>query len=228
MGSGLDWAALPGVLGAALLAAGFFFSSERLLRGLAAAGALLLFAYFLMRGGPAQWPGMAGTALIVAASLLWFLRAEQGQRQFKLTAEQMMLFARLPGLTPGQFKSLLDLASWSEPQTALQLTEEGKQPAALHYILEGTVDVNKKGKVFPLGPHAFVGELAFLRNKPATATVHARPGSLVVSWPADRLQALFQSDSGIRQAMSALLSADLAEKIARSDVPLLQEQSGGK
>jgi CRP-like cAMP-binding protein len=181
-----------------------------------------------MRGGPAQWPGMAGTALIVAASLLWFLRAEQGQRQFKLTAEQMMLFARLPGLTPGQFKSLLDLASWSEPQTALQLTEEGKQPAALHYILEGKVDVNKKGKVFPLGPHAFVGELAFLRNKPATATVHARPGSLVVSWPADRLQALFQSDSGIRQAMSALLSADLAEKIARSDVPLLQEQSGGK
>ena len=213
------------LLGAAVLAAGFFFSDQRILRSLAAVGSILLFFYFALRGGPAQWPGMTASALIVAANLYRLVKSEAGNRQFKLTAEEMMLFARLPGLAPGQFKKLLDAASWSEPKSPLQLTEEGKQAATLHYVLEGQVDVNKSGKVFPLGPHAFVGELAFLREKPATATVHARAGALLVSWQSEHLRALFKDDPGIQQVMTGILSADMAEKIARADVPLLQEQS---
>jgi CRP-like cAMP-binding protein len=171
---------------------------------------------------------MAASFLVIAANLWMLYRATRDQQQFKLTAEQMMLFARLPGLSPGQFKQLLDLAIWQEPKEPLRLTIEGQRPDTLHYVLEGTVEVKKSGKVFALGPHAFVGELAFLREKPATATVTAKPGALLVSWKSTALRQLFKGHPAIEKVLSAILSADMAEKIAKADVPLLQEQSAGR
>jgi CRP-like cAMP-binding protein len=120
---------------------------------------------------------------------------------------------------------LLSIAQWNNPANELPLTQEGQMPAALHYVLEGRVNVNKAGKIFPVGPHAFIGELAFLRGKPATATTAAQSGSLIVSWPQDALRTLMKNNEGIRRAIDSLLSVDMAEKIARTAPPMLQEQT---
>ena len=144
--------------------------------------------------------------------------------KFQLSGEAMMLFARLPGLSPSQFKALLDIAEWQTPNVPLQLTQTGQMPKALYYVLEGQVEVNRDKQRFSIGPHAFIGELAFLRSKPATATTFASNGSLIVSWDHADLRALMNKDDGIRRALDTLLTADLAEKIARSTPPALQEQ----
>lgn len=107
----------------------------------------------------------------------------------------------------------------------MALTKLGEMPQALYYVLEGQVEINRDGKRFPIGPHAFIGELAFLRSKPATATTFANVGALIVSWEHEALRDLIASNDGVRKAFDNMLSADLAEKMAKSSAPHLQEQS---
>ena len=117
--------------------------------------------------------------------------------KFQLSGEEMMLFARLPGLTPGQFKSLLEIAQWHTPTVPLQLTQTAQMPKALYYVLEGQVEVNRDKQRFTIGPHAFIGELAFQRvgamsggekSKVALARLYAlEPNVLVLDEPTNHL-----------------------------------------
>jgi CRP-like cAMP-binding protein len=111
---------------------------------------------------------------------------------------------------------LLEDATWHQAHVPTRLTTAGQMPKALHFILEGKAEVERGGQRFDIGPHCFVGELAFLRGAPATATAHSKVGALYVSWDPEKLRALMNKNDEVSRAFSALLSGDLAEKIARS------------
>lgn len=212
-------------LAAALMLFGFAHRDQMWLRTFVIFGTLVFAPYYYFVSDVPLWTAIVSCAAIIAVNLWMMWKILKDNRTFRLTAEEMMLYAKLPGVTPGQFKQLLAIAEWQNPSAELALTQEGQMPSALHYVLEGRVNVNKTGKTFPIGPHAFIGELAFLRGKPATATTTARPGALIVSWKQEALRHLMKTNDGIRKAMDSLLSMDLAEKIARTGPPLLQEQA---
>jgi CRP-like cAMP-binding protein len=210
---------------AALMLIGFTFRDQMWLRTFAVMGNLcFIFYYFLVSDTP-LWTAIVSAFAIIAVNIFIMSKIAKDHRIFKLTAEEMMLFARLPGLTPGQYKQVLGITQWHTPESAMQLTQEGVMPESLHYVLEGKVEVKRGRKKFSIGPHAFIGELAFLRAKPATASTHAQPGALLASWKQDALRNLMTSNDGIRKALDSLLSVDMAEKIAKSAAPMLQEQT---
>jgi hypothetical protein len=204
-------------LAAFLMLIGFTFRNQLWLRTFAILSDLLFILYFLLSSATPIWTAIASTAAIIVINIYMMWKIVNEGRSFQLSAEEMMLYAKLPGLTPIEFKQLLAIAQWHNPQTPMQMTEEGTMPDALHYVLEG--------KVNSVGPHAFIGELAFLREKPATATTHAEPGALVVGWKQTALRSLMKSNDGIRKALDSLLTVDMAEKIARAAPPALQEQT---
>jgi Cyclic nucleotide-binding domain len=204
------------LLAAALLVAGFLCRDQMWLRTWAIFGNLVFILYFALVADVPLWTAVIAAALIVAVNLYMMNKVLADRRAFALTGEEMMLFARLPGLTPGQFKLLLAEATWHESRVPERLTVTGIMPEALHFLLEGRAEVEREGKRFDIGPNCFVGELAFLRGQPATATVHTKVGALRVSWPPEKLRALMKTNDGISRAMSALLSGDLAEKIVRT------------
>jgi CRP-like cAMP-binding protein len=212
-------------LAALLFLVGSIVRDTSRLRGLFILGSLCAALYFLLVADIPLWDGIIAAAAIALANLWHLLGAKTNNRRFDLSAEEMMLYARLPGIAPGDFKQLLAIAQWNNQQSVVTLTQEGKMPDALHYVLEGQVTVTKGAKTFNVGPHAFIGELAFLRGKPATATTQAHAGSLVVSWPQNALRALMKSNDNVRQVIDGLLTADMAEKVARTTPPLLQEQT---
>jgi hypothetical protein len=222
--TGSDLIPYLATLAALLMLVGFTFRNQLWLRSFAIAGNLAFILYYFLITSEPLWTAIASALAIIAVNIWMMWKILKDKRSFRLNAEEMMLYARLPGLSPGQFKQLLGVAQWHQPEDPMPLTEEGRQPDALYYMLEGQVSVNKQGKRFVVGPHAFIGELAFLRGKPATASTLAQPGSLIVSWKQDSLRALMSSNDGIRTAMQNLLSADMAEKIARTAPPTLQEQ----
>jgi Cyclic nucleotide-binding domain len=221
-----DFVPYLSMVAAALLLVGFTFSDQMWLRTFAILGNLVFILYYFLVSSTPLWTAVISAAAMVGVNIWMMWKILKDNRTFRLSAEEMMLYAKLPGVTPGQFKQLLAIAEWHNPSTELALTQEGQMPQALHYVLEGRVIVNKSGKTFPVGPHAFIGELAFLRNKPATASTVAQPGALIVSWKQDALRNLMKSNDGIRKALDSLLSLDLAEKIAKTGPPLLQEQAG--
>lgn len=221
-----NFASFLGGLAAVLLVIGFTYRNQLWLRTYAVMSGLCFLLYFFLATSQPLWPAIVLSAAIIAVNVFMMSKLMKDNSKFRLSAEEMMLYARLPGLTPGEYKQLLAIAEWHNPKAELQLTEEGAKPEALHYVLEGKVKVQRNGKVFSVGPHAFIGELAFLREKPATATTHAEPGALVVSWKQQTLRNLMKSNDGIRKALDGLLSVDMADKIARNAAPVLQEQAG--
>lgn len=212
-------------LAAVLMLIGFAFRDQMWLRTFAILGNLTFIAYYALVSDVPLWTAIISALAIIAVNLWMMWQIVKDNRTFRLSAEEMMLYAKLPGVTPGQFKQLLTIAQWHNPETKLALTQEGEMPEALHYVLEGRVSGSKNGKAFAVGPHAFIGELAFLRGKPATASTAAEPGALIVSWKQEALRNLMKTNDGIRRAIDSLLSLDMAEKIARTGPPLLQEQS---
>jgi hypothetical protein len=212
-------------LAAVLMLIGFTFRDPMKLRTFAILGNLTFIAYYFLVSDVPLWTAIVSAAAIIAVNIYMMWNIMSDRRMFKLSAEEMMLYARLPGLTPGQYKQVLEIAEWHAPKVSLPLTKLGEMPKALYYVLEGQVEVTRDGKRFLVGPHAFIGELAFLRAKPATATTFANIGGLIVSWEQDALRALMKSNEGIRKAFDNMLSMDMAEKMARSAAPILQEQS---
>jgi hypothetical protein len=203
-------------LGAAFLLIGFLCRNQLWLRTWAIIGNLCFILYYVLVSDVPLWTAMVSSGLIIAANVWMMNKILADRRMFRLTAEEMMLFARLPELTPGQFKLLLADAEWTESKVPTRLTVEGKSPEALHFVLEGKAEVERDGKRFDIGPNCFVGELAFLRGSPATATVHTKLGALHVSWPQEKLRILMKNHDGINRAISSLMSKDLAEKVAKT------------
>lgn len=220
-----DFVPYLATLAALFMLIGFCFQNPLTLRTFAILGNLTFICFYLLIDDVPWWTAIVLTAAIIAVNIYMMTKIMSDHRMFRLSADEMMLFARLPGLTPGQFKSLLEISEWHNPKVPLQLTVTGVMPDALYYVLEGQVEVNRDGKRFNVGPHAFIGELAFLRQKPATATTFANAGGLIVSWEQKTLRSLMNANDGIRKAVDHLLSGDLAEKIAKNAAPFLQEQA---
>jgi CRP-like cAMP-binding protein len=75
-------------------------------------------------------------------------------------------------------------------------------------------------RVARISPGEFVGEIAFLAGRPATATVVAvEPGRALV-WPRDKLARWVQRDAKMHTAMYAAMGQNLAEKMAAADVAM--------
>ncbi len=62
----------------------------------------------------------------------------------------------------------------------------------------------------------FIGEVAYLKKTPASATVVAKAGSHYISWSHDELRKIVTRHDTLRQSLGNLLSADLALKVANS------------
>jgi Cyclic nucleotide-binding domain len=212
-------------LAALLMLIGFTFRDPLKLRSFAIFSSLCFILYFFLVSDVPLWTAIISAAAIIAVNIYMMWQIIHDRKMFRLSAEEMMLFARLPGLTPGQYKQVLAIAEWHNPQVSMQLTKLGEMPKALYYVLEGRVEVNRDGKRFSVGPHAFIGELAFLRAKPASATTFANVGALIVSWEQEALHALMKSNDGVRKAFDNMLSIDMADKMARNAAPILEEQS---
>lgn len=84
----------------------------------------------------------------------------------------------------------------------------------LYYVLDGKVTIGKQGRLMERDPRLFIGEIAFLRDKAASATVTTAEKSLYVSWDQAELRALLKKNDDMKNAMQALLSADMADKVA--------------
>jgi CRP-like cAMP-binding protein len=220
-----DFVPYLATVAAGLMLIGFTFRNPMKLRTFAILGNLTFILYYFLISPVPLWTAILSSVAIILVNIYMMSKIINDRKMFRLSAEEMMLFARLPGLTPGQYKQLLSIAEWHTPKVSMQLTKLGEMPKALYYVLEGQVEVNRDGKRFPVGPHAFIGELAFLRAKPATATTFANVGALIVSWEQAALHSLMQNNDGIRKAIDNMLSIDMAEKMAKSATPHLQEQA---
>jgi|JI10StandDraft_1071094.scaffolds.fasta_scaffold53628_2 hypothetical protein len=202
-------------VGAILYLVCFLFRDQIALRTFAIAGDFAYMAYYYTAAAQPLWEAIFWIIPNMGINIVMIFLILRDRRMTTLSDDEMSLYQNLRGISPGQFRRLIKTGHWRRIAEPTTLTEEDQTLDQLHYVLHGDVEVDKGGRKIRVDPAVFIGELAFLRKKPATATVKVYPGAIVVSWRHADLAAITAKDEGLNTALALLLNSDLAEKVAR-------------
>lgn len=202
-------------VGAILYLICFLFRDQIALRIFAIAGDCAYLAYYFTVASSPLWEAILWNIPNIGINIVMIGLILRDRRMTTLSDNEMSLYQNLRGINPGQFRRLIKTGHWRRVSETTTLTHEGEALDQLHYVLHGEVEVDKGGRKIPIEPAAFIGELAYLSKKPATATVRVQPGAVVVSWTHAALSAITSKDEGLNAALALLLNKDLAEKVAR-------------
>ena len=192
----------------------YLFRDQIKLRIFAAIGDLLLSVYYYIAFTDPLWNPMVWSLLNVVINTTMILLIMRDGREGGMSDDELSLFRNLDALTPGQFRKLAKTGDWHRADEPVTLTLEGENLQQLHYVLNGTIEVLKANRTIAVAPNLFIGELAYMRKRPATATVIVSGDAHYVSWSHDDLESLFKRNDDLRTAMTLLIGRDVAEKMA--------------
>ena len=203
---------------ALLFLLGFLSRDQFILRGLVLLGDLLYVLYFYFAPDEPLWGGIFWSAMFAIANvaMLWLIFLDEVQ--FSLRADERKLFDLLADLTPGQFRKLLKAGSQQVATSPVVITRENEPSNALYFIIDGKITIGKGGQRTVSEGKTFIGEIAFLLARPATATVTLEPGCHYCMWDSKTLHAVLNGNPALRTALSAAMNRKLAEKVAQAGV----------
>jgi Cyclic nucleotide-binding domain len=117
---------------------------------------------------------------------------------------------------PFEFMKLMRVGKWLEAKQGEVLATEKKALDSVMLIYNGLVGVEQNGKeIAKLKDGNFIGEVSFITEGVATATVRALMPTRYIAWPKTAIKALLNRNPSMRFAMQALLSTDLSKKLMR-------------
>jgi CRP-like cAMP-binding protein len=213
-------------IGAAFYLAGFLFRDQLALRSLIIAGDIVYVMYFYLAPESPLWGGIFWSALFVLVNVAMLARIAADRMHVRLQPHEYRLKDRLVGLSPGQFRGLLRLGRAAEADGRIELTREGETPDMLFCVTDGAYDVDKGGQHVARAEGGFVGEVAFLLGRAASATVRLDRGARYFAWPVAPLRQHLQRDPALDAAFKAAINRDLAAKVAVAGTPGARDLGG--
>lgn len=208
-------------LGAGLMLLAYAIRDELRLRTLIIVSTFVYIAYYYAVDGGPLWEAIVTSLLMVAVNF-WVLGQIALERTtLRLSDDEKRLFDAFETLTPGQFRRILKLAQWrrADDPDGTVLTREDEPSGALFYVFDGIISVEKRVHRFRLPEGNFVGEVGFVLNRKTTTTSVAPEGVTYVEWDADALRKLGRQRPALGNALNALLTRDLANKLTASYRP---------
>jgi hypothetical protein len=194
----------------------FLFRDQLLLRSFAIAGDVAFVLYYFNVADEPLWGAIFWNIPTIGINLAMIALILRDSGTARFSENELKFYGRLPSIEPRDFRKLLRAGKWVTAQNSEVLTREGEKPDNIYFVLDGEVDVDKGGRKIPVEPGIFVGEIAFLSDRPATATVTVPTGSTYYSWSRAALQKARDKDQALAGAIGAILNSDLAGKLARS------------
>lgn len=192
----------------------FAFRNQIWLRGFAIIGDLFYTAYYFLAAEQPLWEAIAWNVPAIALNVVMIFLIVRGTKLPFMNDDELMLFRNLKGLTPAQFKTVLKGTLWQKSSQTLTLTEEGKKPDSLFFVLKGDVSMQKGGKSRSIPFNTFIGDIAFLKGSPASAKVEVTKEPVVATWKHTFLNKIFEKDEKLKAAFTAMMATDLASKLS--------------
>ncbi|MBI2718114.1 MAG: cyclic nucleotide-binding domain-containing protein [Rhizobiales bacterium] len=201
-------------IGSLLYLAGFLFRDQLILRILVVGGDIVYVLYYYYAPSTPLWWGIFWSLLFITVNIAVVGRLIMDRTVSDLSAEAKALFEQLGNFTPGDFRRLLKIGELRNAGVTVMLAEEGKRPGWLYYVVAGDIDIVKPGGNRITDRKAFVGEVAFLLDRPASATVTVGPGTQFFAWEEKALKRLLGKKPEITNALGAAFNRNLAAKVA--------------
>jgi CRP-like cAMP-binding protein len=181
-------------------------------------GLTLEIIYFLFSGGDLR-TGIGWDVVFIAINAYQLSRLMQDRLSLRLPADERELLRNvLTGLDDAQIPRLLVAGNFSDIAKGTMLAEENQPLERLFFICAGHVRVTIGGReVAHLEKGNFVGEVAFLTEKPATATVVAEDSVRALVFERAELSRFFRNEAEVAGLIYQLLGRELANKIKVSN-----------
>lgn len=216
----------PGHLSYILIAVSYWLTDIFWLRVVAVVGLSLEIVYFLMSGGDLR-AGIGWDLVFIAINLYQLYRLVQERLSLRLPEKDRDLLRKvLAGLNDGQIARLLGAGALYDLPAGTTLAEENEALEKLYFICDGRVSVTISGRaVSQLEGGNFVGEVAFLTERPATATVVAETPLRALAFDRDTLKQFFKNETEVAGLIYQLIGRELAHKIKVSNTLIAGEAS---
>src|SRR5207302_2011595 len=139
--------------------------------------------------------------------------------------------ALLSGLDDTDIDWLLSTGTEQSVNAETTLVKQGHAVDSLYLVLQGllTVTLDSAGgkQLASLGPGHIVGEMSFLENRPASATVRSREDSKLLVLPRTELDAKLRDDTAFAARFYRILAAVTSRRLRELESTLglwLQDQ----
>jgi CRP-like cAMP-binding protein len=186
------------------------------LRILTVVATLCLLPYYCVQQTPLYapifWCSLFTMVNIVQIALLILER-----RPVFLGDEELHLYRTVfSGMRPREFTKLLSIAEWRRAAAGDKLLLQGEPSPDLILISSGggAVVIDDR-RVAELASGQFVGEMGYLTNRDASASVVANEKTDYLAWPVDKLRSLLSESPALHHKLLGVLGNDLAEKLRR-------------
>lgn len=200
--------------GSAVFLIAYIVRDQLLLRAFVVIGTILYVIYYLLLPDP-LWSPLVWNSLFIIINCVMMFVIYKDRAMFSMSEEEEKLYRIFYTLSPGEFRTLMRISTWTKADKVETITTKGEVPEHLFFILDGDVSIRREKKSFNAGPGVFIGELAFLTKNPATATVKINKNATAVSWKVGELTRLLATRPQMRIAFDALVNMDLAAKLSK-------------
>lgn len=210
-----DWSPSALLVHAAALTyiIGFLVRDQLKLRLLMQVGSTLYIAYYYFAPATPLWDGIATTTLMFVANAWTIWRIVSDSREDTFVEEDLVVFGAIPDIAPGDFRRLMAKAQKDTAYVNITLTHAGKTPRNLWFLIDGSATLEKNGVRRRVTAPAFIGEVAYVLERPASATVTLAAGGRYVRWPADELRSYLEEQNALKTSLEVAFNRDLALKL---------------
>lgn len=204
---------IPGHIGFLLLAVSLFLTNILWLRIFLILGFAFQIVYFALAETP-LYTGIAYNCLFILINLFRLYSLERARRLVNAASGGNVLRQGIVDLDDEHLAELVEFGEMLDLDPGAVLTEQGQPVDAFYLISEGQAVAEVNGRrVGQLQPGEFVGEVAFLTQVPATATVRAATSLSVIALDSARLRAAGREDPAIAAAIYRVIGLALARKL---------------
>ncbi len=202
--------------GALLQLLGLLNRNQLCLRLFVLLGSVAYVAYYYAYPDRPLWGAIFWSSVLGAANIFGIARIVRERMGLQRTADERYLLKVFDTLGRGELRRLMRLGRWRVADRTILVVEEGQPVASLYFVLDGRIEIVKAGRAFFIDPLVFIGEVAFLLNTKASASVYVQPGTRYIEWSAAELRKLLARNPCLGQAMQKLFNKQLAGKVANA------------
>ncbi len=204
----------------ALYALGYLVINQVVLRLLVLVGTGFYIWYYFVVGNVPLWEAIwvsviLGVANIIGLANLYFHKS----RLYIPRAHRDIYDRSFAHMPPAEFRKMMQIGQRKVLDRDRIITREGRHVTDLYYIVEGHVTIEKLGEVFRIPEGVFVGEIAYLTGRGASATTHLPEGAEVLVWSFENLRKCTARRPRFKLAFEAMISRDLADKVSLAVAP---------
>lgn len=199
---------------------GYLIINQVFLRIMGLIGMGLYILYYAIAAETPLWSAIWVSVAMVITNLIGLFSLWLRSSPLSIPRRYRDIYAHFDILPPGDFRKLMRAARRGERPMGYELTQVGNPVDTLTFVIDGGADVLKSGQTFSLPDGIFVGEIAYLTGHAASATVVLTGKSDVLEWNIPALRRQAARDVQFRLALDAMISLDLAGKVARGGSPV--------